>query len=278
MALSLLTPLDLDKFSHLFSDSILQDLPADEILLGYIEENPIVATGILMAHVEENDMMIDWLYVDEDYRRKGAAREMIEFLIENSEKAEGVYGVSAVFTQEHENMNKMFEDMNFFVSFREGTVGFETTVEDFPMFPVIGEKSGEIMSVKDVPSDELDRFSKIVNDVVFPGIAIPFPFAFSSYIPESSVILENGRIKGVCLMKEGVDGLILSWAYNISKEAANFPALLNYCTKLIKDKYPADTSIGIASLGIKVDEIIETYIPVKNRVEIYFATYPFRID
>ena len=79
-------------------------------------------------------------------------------------------------------------------------------------------------------------------------------------------------------MKEDVDGLILSWAYNISKEAANFPALLNYCTKLIKDKYPADTSIGIASLGIKVDEIIETYIPVKNRVEIYFATYPFRID
>ncbi len=278
MALSLLTPLDLDKFSHLFPDTILQDLPADEILIGYIEENPLAATGILMAHIEENNMMIDWLYVDEEYRRKGAAREMIDFLIENSEKAEGIYGISAIFTQEHDNMFKMFKAMNFFVSFREGTVGFETTVEDFPIFPVIGEKSGEIMSVKDVPSEELNRFSKLVNDSALPGIAISFPFTFSSYIPESSVILENGKIKGVCLMEESGDGLILSWAYNISKQAANFPALLNYCTKLIKDKYPAKTSIGIASLNTKVNEIIDTYVPVKDRVEIYFATYPFRID
>ena len=277
MALTLLTPLDLTKFVHLFPDELLDQIEADEIIIGYVEEDPLKATGILMAHVEELEVMIDWLFVDEDYRRRGAGKAMLNFLIKSCEQIDELGGVSIIFTQEHESMKGFLDACEFFVIFEEGHKGFETTLGDFPKFPVFGPV-GEVMPITDVPERELARFSEAVNNSAIPGAAVDIPFGAANYLPESTVVLEDGKIKGVCLMEEKDYGLSLSWAYNLSSEASNFPALLNKSIKLLRKKYDDDTVLGLASLSAKVDEIIETYIPVKKSSEIYLGTYPFGID
>ena len=277
MALTLLSPLDLEKFAHLFPDDLLDELEADEIMIGYVEEKPLAATGILMAHVNDLEVFIDWIYVDEDHRRKGAGRSMMEFLIDSCAQIEELSGLSIVFSQEHKEMKSFLDACEFFVIFKEGCKGFETTLGDFPKFPVIGE-SGEIIPISSVPEKELERFTKAVNNSSVPGAAVSLPFGAADYLPESTVLLEDGKIKGLCLMEEKDYGLSLSWVYNISSHAANFPALLNKCINLLKEKYDEDTIMGIASVGEKVDEIIETYIPVKKSSEVYFGTYPLGVE
>ena len=272
MALTLLSPLDLDKFAHLFPDDLLDELEADEIMIGYVEEEPLAATGILMAHVNDLEVFIDWIYVDEDHRRKGAGRSMMEFLIDSCAQIEELSGLSIVFSQEHKEMKSFLDACEFFVVFKEGCKGFETTLGDFPKFPVMGE-SGEIIPISEVPEKELERFTVAVNNTSVPGAAVSLPFGAANYLPESTALLEDGKIKGLCLMEEKDYGLSLSWAYNLSSHAANFPALLNKCINLLKEKI-----MGIASVGEKVDEIIETYIPVKKSSEVYFGTYPLGVE
>ena len=61
MEIDLLTPLELEKFEHLFPPYLLKELPADEILLGCVNEAPLDAAGILMAHPDEGELFIDWI-------------------------------------------------------------------------------------------------------------------------------------------------------------------------------------------------------------------------
>ena len=113
MEINLLTPLDLEKFEHLFPPYLLKELPGDEILLGCVNEEPLDAAGILMAHPEAGELFVDWLYVDEAYRRKGAASQMLELLLDVVEATDELDAVTLIFSEQHEHMDELLEARGF---------------------------------------------------------------------------------------------------------------------------------------------------------------------
>ena len=138
MTVCILTPLNLNKFSHLFPESLLDDLPASTLLLGCVEEEPLAAAGILMAHVEQREMVIDWLYVDEAFRRRGGGRAMLEGLRDAAKASGKLDGMTMTYTQVHQNMTEFLRACGFIAVYREGCRAFRSTLGDFHIFPVPG--------------------------------------------------------------------------------------------------------------------------------------------
>ena len=46
--------------------------------------------GYIKGHVEENEMILDILYVDKGHRGKGHAKELVNEFVENARKIEGL--------------------------------------------------------------------------------------------------------------------------------------------------------------------------------------------
>ena len=158
---------------------------------------------------------------------------------------------------------------------REGDKGFLTSLGRFPRLPPMGEKYGEIMTLSQVPEAEICRFAGLIEDSTVPGISIDQPFEPGAYLPESCALLIDGKISGVILFDGDDKELSIAWIFNNISEPAPFISMINYGVSLLKERYPADTPLSFASVNIGVEEVVERYIPVISRSEIYFGTYRF---
>ena len=273
MEICTLTPLDLEKFDHLFPQQLLAELPADALLIGCVTDDGKNAAGILMAHVEENEAVVDWLYVDEPFRRQGGGRAMLQLLIQAVEESEEPDGVSMFFTQDNKGVGGFLKACGFMVALHEGSRGFSTTLGAFPRLPATGEPQAEILPIGDVPESERKRFAALLNDSVLPIVAIPTPFAFSDYRPESCVCLEKGIIRGLVLLQGDASGLSIPWIFNDSTDPSAFVAAINESMRRLKEVFPPDTPLTFASDNGAIEELIERHIPIEQRSEIYFGTY-----
>ncbi len=275
MEVYLLTPLDLDRFAHLFPEYLLKELPADSLLLGCVCEETPAAAGLLMAHAQDREIFVDWLYVDEAYRRRGGGRALMEALLESAEASGVVDEIDLSFSQNSEHMTAFLKDCGFMVFFREGDKGFTTRLKHFPKLPVPGETAGEFVPLAEVPDAEIARFSGLLEDSVIPGAAIDAPLDPADYLPQSLVCLENGAIRAMCLFSREGDGLYIPWIYNNCSVPTTFIALVNESMEGLKRTFPPDTILSFASVDISVEEIIEKRIPVLQRTEVYLASYVF---
>ena len=276
MVINILTPYDLTKFAHLYPDYILGKIPADALLIGCISEEPLDAAGILIAHFEEGEIIIDWLYVDEPYRRKHGATDMVNVLLTAAESSGEVQSINVLFSETDDHMWAFFGSMDFITTYRGGDKGFYTKLGKIPKLPVMGEITGELRQLGDIPKEEIQRFLGLLNDSVIPG-GFYNPFSQDTYLPESSVILIDGLIRGTCLVRELEDGLDIVWLYNYTNNPNAFPALINACVTKLKEKYPEDTPFTFASASDKMDQFIESVIPVDYSAEMYIASYPFEL-
>ena len=275
MEVCVLTPADLDKFAHLYPPELPGELPGDELLLGCAEAQPPRAAGILMAHVEDGEVLVDWLYVDEDCRRKGGGKGMLDLLIREAEASGMVDGVSILFSERDEDMEKLLEACGFLVFSNGVDCGYETVLRAFPKLPAPGEKEGELVPLGEVPGAEHARFASVLDKGVIPGAAVPTPFDPAAYLPESSACLADGKLQGLCLLEGDREALSIAWIYSGASTPATLPALVNDAISRAKAQYAPETPLRFASVNGSVREIIERYIPVKQRVEVYLATVRF---
>ena len=275
MEVCLLTPLDLDKFSHLFPGSLLDHLPASTLLLGCVEEEPLAAAGILMAHVEQREMVVDWLYVDEAFRRRGGGRAMLEDLRDTAKASGKLDGVTMTYTQDHQNMTEFLRACGFIAVYREGCKAFRSTLGDFRILPVPAEKNGVLQPLRAVPPEEVARFSGVLQKGLIPDIGIRPLIDPMDYRPESCAYLEQGKIRGLWLVRDTQDGISFPWFCNISSSLSVPLSLMNASLKLLKAALPASTAVSFATTNPNIETIVQKHFRVSQCTEIYFATYLF---
>ena len=275
MTVCILTPLNLNKCSHLFPESLLDDLPASTLLLGCVEEEPLAAAGILMAHVEQREMVIDWLYVDEAFRRRGGGRAMLEGLRDAAKASGKLDGMTMTYTQVHQNMTEFLRACGFIAVYREGCRAFRSTLGDFHIFPVPAEKNGVLQSLRDVPPEEVARFSGVLGTGVIPNVGIRPPIDPMDYRPESCAYLERGKIRGLWLVQDERDGISFPWFCNISNSLSVPLSLMNTSLKQLKAALPASTTVSFASTNPDIEMIVRKHFRVSQNIDVYFATYLF---
>ena len=278
MEVCVLTPADLEKFSHLYPPELPEELPGDELLLGCVAPEPPTAAGLLMAHVEAGEVLIDWLYVDAPFRRRGGGRAMLDLLVGEAFSSGRVDGVSVVFSDNAEGMEDLLRACNFIIAANGEDCGYLTTLGAFPKLPAPGEKEGTLAALGDVPAAEQARFASVLDRGLVPGVAVPTPFDPADYLPESGVLLVDGKIRGVCLLEGDAEGLAIAWVYSGAATPATLPALVNESMERLRERFPAETPLTFAAVNIGVREIIERYIPVKQRVEVYLGSCRFDLN
>lgn len=276
MKIGVVTPKDLDYFSHLSPVRLTQALPEDTLLVGCVEDSaPPVAAGILMAHAEESMVVVDWLYVDEAFRRRGGGRAMLELLLQNARASGILKGVSVFFADDDENMPAFLAACGFGVSQRGGSAGFAIRLGDFPYIPAFGPTKGSIVPLEEIPEAERVRFAALLDSAAIPGIAVPTPFSFRAYRPESCVCLEDGIIRAICLLRGDENGLSIDWIYSNTAPPAIIRTI-NESVSRLKGAFPADTTLAFASVNKDLENVIKRYLPAAQRSETHFALCQFQ--
>ena len=208
--------MDLPIFYNLLPESLLHDVPAGALLVGCGDGEPLQPAGVLIAHVEQQSLLVDWLYVDEAYRRRGGARQMMQMLLDCAFEVEEIEDVTLTFSQEHEGMDAFLRAMAFGVVFMEGCKGYETTLGRFRFMP--GEKSipRKIVPLHTVPRQQVAHFERLMDSGVLPDVAIR-TLRPEDYRAESMTYLEGGNLLGLWLVQERNGKLFIPWFCNYSR-------------------------------------------------------------
>ena len=274
MKIFALDPLDLPIFYNLLPESLLHDVPAGALLVGCGDGEPLQPAGVLIAHVEQRSLLVDWLYVDEAYRRRGGARQMMQMLLDCAFEVEEIEDVALTFSQEHEGMDAFLRAMEFGVLFMEGCKGYETTLGRFRFMP--GEKSipGKIVPLHTVPRQEVAHFERLMDSGVLPDVAIR-SLRPEDYRAESMAYLEGGNLLGLWLVQERNGKLFIPWFCNYSRALTVPISLMNASVRAMNASYSPETPVYFASLSPKMESVIRKMFHRPRQTEIYLATYEF---
>ena len=274
MKIFALDPLDLPIFYNLLPESLLHDVPAGALLVGCGDGEPLQPAGVLIAHVEQRSLLVDWLYVDEAYRRRGGARQMMQMLLDCAFEVEEIEDVTLTFSQEHEGMDAFLRAMEFGVLFMEGCKGYETTLSRFRFMP--GEKSipGKIVPLHTVPRQQVAHFERLLDSGILPDVAIR-SLRPEDYRAESMAYLEGDNLLGLWLVQERNGKLFIPWFCNYSRALTVPISLMNASVRAMNSSYPPETPVYFASLSPKMESVIRKMFQTPRQTEIYLATYEF---
>lgn len=275
MKIFALQPLDLPIFAGLYPNSILHDVPAGAFLVGCAQGEPLQPAGVLIAHLQQRTLVVDWLYVDEACRRCGGAREMMQMLLDCASAIEEIADVSLTFSQEHKGMGAFLRSMGFSVFFREGCKGYQTTLSKFRFLPGEMQTPGQVVPLNTVPREELDRFSQLVDNGILSDVGIS-SLQQADYLPESMAYLENGTLLGLWLVQEQDGKLSIPWFCNYSKALTVPISLMNASVRALNCSYSPETPVYFASLSEKMETVIRKLFQSPRQTEIYLAVYAFQ--
>ena len=274
MKIFALDPLDLPIFYNLFPESLLHDVPADAFLVGCADGEPLQPAGVLIAHVAQRSLIVDWLYVDEAYRRRSGASQMMQMLLDCAFDVEEIEDVTQTFSQKHTGMDAFLRAMQVGVVFMEGCKGYETTLGKFRCLPEEKAVSKKIVPLHSVPAQEVARFERLLDSGLLPDVGIR-SLRPEDYRPQSMAYLEGNTLLGLWLVQERNGKLFIPWFCNYSKALTVPISLMNASIRAMSRSYAPDTPVYFASLSPKMESVIRKLFRTPTQTEIYLATYGF---
>lgn len=274
MEIFTLKPSDLPIFYHLLPESLLHDVPAGACLVGCGDGNPLEPAGVLIAHLERRSLLVDWIYVDEAYRRRGGASQMLQLLLDCAFAVDEIEDVTITFSQEHKGMSAFLRAMQFGVLFMEGCKSYETTLGRFRYLPEDNMVPGKVVSLHTISQQAQDRFNRLLDAGLLPDTGI-LSLKKESYQPESMAYLEGEALLGLWLVQQRDDKLFVPWFCNYSKALTAPIRMMNASIRALSQRYQPNTPVYFASLSSKMERVIRKLFQDPNQTEIYFATYAF---
>ena len=275
MAISVLSADDLIEFNELYPDPILDELPENELLLGYIEENPLKAAGILMAHSERSVMFLDWIFVDESSRRKGYGKAMLELFMDSCEASGEIDAVFLTFYDEDLHVYELLSDCGFIAGHMPGCKSFVTRLSRIKTLKEIPDKQLDYMYLGQVPAKELEQFNQYLSQNEVSNIGIDLPLKPEDYRAESLVHVNQHQIDSLVLVRDEEDGLSIPWLFNESQDPIVPIGLVNYVLHELKATFPEETKVFVTSLKPNMQNIICNYCHPEEYIEIYTGVYIF---
>ncbi len=273
MAISVLTVDELIKFNGLYPDVILDELPENELLIGYIEENPLRTAGILMAHPENSTMLLDWIFVDENSRRKGYGRAMLELLTDSCEASGEIDAILLTFYNENLSIYELLLDCGFIAGYMPGHKSFVTRLSRIKPLGKIKDNQIDCIYLNQVSNNELEQLNKYLSLNMVSNIGIELPLKPEDYREESLVHVDNNRIDSLLLVRDEEEGLSIPWFFNEAQNLAVPIGLMNHVLLDLRMKFQEETKVFVTSLAPNLENVIYTYFNPESYKEIYIGVY-----
>ena len=272
---------DILKFSTLYYDELLLEIPDDAIVLGAIstENDEPKAVGILIFHIREGIAFADWLYVDDECRFKGVGTALInslkDVIIQTGDEAE-VDSISMSFTQNSGGLGAFLKKNGFASAFGLGNYNVVAALQRVRLIGAresANLKAVPLSMVPDASFVEFDSYLNMIDDVV---VGVESPIAVNNYRKESRAIMEDSKIVAVMLVSDTMEENIISidWVYAMPKYMIHaIPLAFDTVISELKKNCNERTILNMASLSPSVEGIIRKTMPGAIFTEIYGAMW-----
>lgn len=207
------------------------------VALGAIndEDGEASPVGILTGHVIDNEIMLDRIYVDPEYRRKGIGRGMLLRLAEACEAMdETIRGIMAVISSEEEELQLFFKGLRIPMIPMDNVGQYRTTLDTLRMLPISKDSARVSVPLDSVTSTMLRRFEAQAEEQD-ADVGVPFPIDPGLYDKASRVIVRDGEIQGLILLKEEGEGYAVSWLMCLPQAHLQLSALIRDAVIAIRE-------------------------------------------
>ena len=270
---------DLLKFRDLFYDELLLTLPDDMIMLGAIDVSAAPkAVALLIFHVREKSAYIDWLYVDENFRRRGIGsvllRDLMAALIKDPDAS--IEAVFMNFGETISGMGAFLRKNRFAVTFFDGNFNIYAPLKSVKLIKKNENvkqplRSIPLAEVKPESFEAFDRYLDMTSDEI---IGVVGPIEASDYRPESRAIMHGDKIVGIMLVGDTIykGTVLIEWVYSVpSFVLSAVPIAFNDVITALRESLPEDTMLSMAAMSENVGGIIRKTMPGAVFSEAYSA-------
>ncbi len=201
--------------------------------------------GLVVFHVEDDVLSIEWVHVKEEGMEYKIARRMLNTLLQFASGI-GIHEYAALVPEEQDWLVRLYRDYGF--SF--GSERYETIRTTLSSYHNRKEATEPVTALKDILPEELAAFTKKIKekDLACP---LPLPLNKRSYLPESTALLIDGEIHAILLLqKEEREGLpprlTIPWVYSDEKQVTILMLLYSHTAYLLNANYPEETELTFA--------------------------------
>lgn len=272
---------DLLKFNALFYDELLLELPDDALALGAIEtggEKP-EAVGLLIFHIRDKSVYIDWICVDDEHRERGIGKALMDYLKNVLVTAEDA-DIDVVFVNFNETaigLGRFLKENGFAVTFFDGNFNICAPLNRVRMMKADhSDEKLKAFPLNQVPEESYKLFDDYINMVEGANEGIVGPINPADYRSESRAILDGDKIVGVMLVGSTIydRNVTIDWVYSMPNYVLQaVPLAFDTVITELKKNMPEDSIISMASLTPNAGSIIRKTMPGAIFAESYSAIW-----
>ena len=258
-------------FAGLYDESLFLDSDSNMITIGAVEDDRPV--GVLVASVFLAQIDIQWIYVDQRYRRRKIANGMYRALLKTLERC-GCSRINLFFTAEAAGIANFLRDEGFTVQTNPGWYSCNTKLKDVNMLPVNAVRDCRLSSFMTTGKELLSRF----NTDLSGGeslVGVPLLIDPRDFSPFSCCCIEDDRITNLILVQtsieNGVEKIELPWVYVKSNNISAVGAMVNASIRALKASFDPETELHFSSINPSINSIVTKIMPRATVKEIYFA-------
>lgn len=237
-------------FKSVCSKQVFEDFDDTKIALALADEKNII--GIIIAKNLGNKMMIQWLYIKEEFRGQHLGSRLVMSLLEAASRA-GVISVGTVATTVPV-MEFLFS--NYFVCTGNHRGYMETSIANLNELPAVdNESKSKVMPISNVLQKELNSFCNDLINKSDVSIGVELPIKAGEYSDLSMAYVVDNTINAIVLLKEQDNGIEISYVYMKPNMIKPLLAVLNVVFDKLKERYSADTALTFGILNRQSDNL-----------------------
>ncbi|MCR5093415.1 MAG: GNAT family N-acetyltransferase [Lachnospiraceae bacterium] len=270
-----------DVFSGLMPSAVKNAIDQGTFAIGAIAEDgeKPQAAGVLTGHIDPPEMVLDWLFVAPEYRRRGIAARLVDTVAATAVKQVQLEGIVTQFSGEHEGMDAFLEEFGFLNYEMEGMCQYRSRISELSLPEKKTDKEGTTVPLSEVPARAWKQLTIEVNDAGKTekpiSCGVPLPILPEDYLPESRAIVEDGRISALILLERDGDAINVAWLYGDSGKPMLLLRVLGDAADQVRSAYGEDIELVFGTLNEQSSRLAERLMPDAEVSPLYSSFYIF---
>ena len=250
-------------FQELYPGRISDRYNFNTIALGYVEDEKPV--GLIVCQlIDKQNLLIEWLYVSEDYQRRGIGSALLQEILKMGSKEPQLQWINVLC--HGEDMRLWLMTKEFYVEVEASFVEYQTTLDK--LLPLPETNKTNIKRLKDVTDKELRLLNhKLGKEDIAVGITLPVLAA--DYLEQSLVYVENNEVMACILFQKDEESINVSYLY--SNDAKITGLLIGQAQKLLAREYGETCRIQACGINETSQRLIRKLFNNPSEQSIYMG-------
>ena len=234
--------------------------------------------AVLIATPRKEQLILDWIYVREECRRKGIGKRLLTKLLSAAYNLPELEGIWTGYTYEYEGMENFLDHCGFYLWESDGAAQFTARISDMSG---VGEPAEckQARELEQLSKKELNAFYEEIFKRLKEGkklsIGVGFPIKAEDYMPESAALIKKECIEALLLLKKAGLQINVAWVYSSGKDVAALIKLFRHALYHLNSRYGPDTELTMSSVNSKSLMLIRGLFPKAKEVPVMSGFFPF---